>query len=70
MQSFVVFFDQLPLIIRTLWNQDLIKCRVGWFLGQAAKGWNIFFARDMFNNSIITLYIEFLLEDFPGAMVI
>ena len=41
-------------------------------MDQAAKdiGWNIFFAGNVFNNSIIVLNIEFSLENFPGAMVI
>ena len=72
MQPFMILFNHRPLVIRTLEHQYLVKCRVGWFLDQAAKdiGRNIFFAGNVFNNSIIVLNIEFPLENFPGAMVI
>ena len=69
MQSFMVFLDQRPLGVRTLQNQDLVKSRVCWFWDQMAENIcrNIFLPRDMLNYSIIVLYIEFLLENFPGT---
>jgi hypothetical protein len=45
---------------------------VCWFWDQTAEyiGWNIFLTGDMLDDSIIVLYVEFPLENFPGTMVI
>jgi len=71
MRPFMVFLDERLLGVRTLQNQDLVKCRVGWFWDQTAEsiGRNVYLARDMFDYSIIVLYIEFPLENFPGTSV-
>ena len=72
MQPFMVFLDQRPLGVRRLQNQDLVKFRACWFWDQMAEniGQNILLSKDMLNYSIIVLYIEFPLKNFPGTMVV